>query len=473
MLQFTGMNKLSKNSHPTPLDETTRRSRLFLRTLPIFAIPFFVAVITVLMLRLTLGAQFRPPVEAGRRVPFNPVIPIVVIVVFFSALIILARLRRPTISALMLIGVWTLVTTLAALRSGVSSYTPALLIIPICAAGLLIDGVASISLAALATILVGSLAWLEINGLAPASDIEQPLSASLQPYLAVSFWVAIFATVAALTSLLAGSLQRALQQSRAQAQTLQEFSNQLEARVEAQTALLLEQEREAATLAERARLAREIHDTLAQGLTGIVVQLGAAQRALQIADASTEADQHIDLAQRMAREALAEARRSVWNLRAPALTHGDADGNDQSLGDALRTLTTRPIHPQVSASFEQRGEPWPLPPGVESALLRTCQEALVNAAKHSGATRVEVVLEYLPEAVRLSVADNGVGFDELALPQGVATPGPWGGFGLLGMRERISALGGTLQLTSNGGAQVVALIPRSRIQESGVRSQNA
>src|SRR6266545_6330167 len=371
------MNKLSDNKHAAPPDETTRRSRLFLRTLPIFAIPFFVGIITVLMLRLTLGAQFRPPVEAERRIPFNPVIPIVVIVVFFSALIILARLRRPTISALMLIGVWTLVTTLAALRSGVSSYTPALLIIPICAAGLLIDGVASISLAALATILVGSLAWLEINGLAPASDIEQPLSASLQPYLAVSFWVAIFATVAALTSLLAGSLQRALQQSRAQAQTLQEFSNQLEARVEAQTALLLEQERESATLEERARLAREIHDTLAQGLTGIVVQLGAAQRALQAQ--SEAADQHIELAQRMARESLAEARRSVWNLRAPALERGD-------LADALRSLATWPLRPSVTVGFEQRGDPWPLPQGVESALLRVGQEALVNVAKHAGAT---------------------------------------------------------------------------------------
>jgi len=453
------MNNFPENTHVPPPDETTRRSRLFVRTLPIFAIPLFVTVVTVVMLRLTLGTQFRPPVEAERRVPFNPIIPIVVIVVFFSALIILARLRRPTISALILIGVWTLITTLAALRSGVSSYTPALLIIPICAAGLLIDGVASISLAALATILVGSLAWLEINGIAPANDIEQPFIASLQPYLAVSFWVAIFATVAALTSLLAGSLQRALQQSRAQAQALQELSNQLEARVEAQTARLLEQERESATLEERARLARDIHDTLAQGLTGIVVQLGAAQRALQIADASTQADQHIDLAQRMAREALAEARRSVWNLRAPALAHDD--GNSQSLGEALRSLATRPIRPEIGASFEQRGEPWPLPPSVESALLRACQEALVNAAKHSAATRVEVVLEYLPNEVRLSITDNGVGFDELAPPQGVATPGPWGGFGLLGMRERINALGGTLELTSDGGARVVVIVPKN------------
>src|SRR5262249_36809739 len=154
-----------------------------------------------------------------------------------------------------------------------------------------------------------------------------------------------------------------------------------------QTARLLEQEREAATLAERARLAREIHDTLAQGLTGIVVQLGAAQRALA-ADALA-ADQHIDLAQHMAREALSEARRSVWNLRAPALERGD-------LGDALRGLISRPLRPETVAHFEQRGEPRPLPPGVESALLRVCQESLVNVAKHAGATHVDVLLEYTP-----------------------------------------------------------------------------
>src|SRR5262249_16970606 len=160
-----------------------------------------------------------------------------------------------------------------------------------------------------------------------------------------------------------------------------------------------------ATLEERARLAREIHDTLAQGLTGIVVQLGAAQRALEAE--SEAADQHIDLAQQMAREALAEARRSVWNLRAPALERGD-------LSDALRGLVGRRSRPETEASFEQRGEPWLLPPGVESALLRVCQEALANVAKHAGATHATVALEYTPDAVHLSINDDGAGFADLA-----------------------------------------------------------
>jgi signal transduction histidine kinase len=443
------MKRTPANSPLTHSDETQRRGALVLQTLPILLIPVFVAVVTFVLLRLTIGDQYEPRGDPSGP-PGGPLIPIVVLVVFFSALIILVRLGRPTISALLLIGAWTLVMALGALRSGVTSFFPALLIIPICAAGLLIDWVACVSLAGLATLLVGSLAWLETRGL-----LHQPsppaIVADTLPYLAVAFWVAIFATVAALTSLLAGGLQRALRQSRAQAQALQELSDQLEARVEAQTAQILEQERQAATLAERTRLAREIHDTLAQGLTGIVVQLGAAQRAQ--AAASDATDQHIELAQRMAREALAEARRSVWNLRAPALERG-------SLVDALRGIVARPLRPDQTATFEQRGAPWPLPQEVEAALLRMAQEALANVAKHAEATRVEVLLEYTPDSVRLSIADNGVGFREPALSDG-ALPSPTGGFGLLGIRERIGALGGTLELRNGDGAQVVVTVPRN------------
>jgi signal transduction histidine kinase len=450
------------NQHTAVPDETARRGALVLRTLPILLIPLLVTAITFALLRFSLGAQFEPRAEREGP-PGGPLIPIVVLVVFFSALIILVRLGRPTISALIVIAVWTLVTTAGAIQSGVDSYFPALLIIPICVAGLLIDGVASVSLAALGALLVISLAWLERHGLTRAREVPPPFIVENQAYLAAGFWIAIFATVAALTWLLAGSLQRALQQSRAQAQALQELSSQLEARVEEQTERLLDQEREAATLEERARLAREIHDTLAQGLTGIVVQLGAAQRAL--AAKAEAADQHIDLAQQMARESLAEARRSVWNLRAPALERGD-------LSDALRGLASRPITSQTSASFEQHGEPWPLPPGVESALLRVGQEALVNVGKHAGATHAQVTLEYTPDVVRLSIGDDGVGFaDLLSAPDGAA-PGPWGGFGLLGMRERLAALGGSLELFNSGGAHVVAVVPRESSQKPVARGQN-
>src|SRR5215217_885677 len=228
------MRSPTDNQHRPIPDETTRRGALVLRTLPILLIPIVVTVITFTLIRISLGGQ---AVQAGDRggPPGGPLIPIVVLVVFFSALIILVRLGRPTISALIVIAVWTLATTAGAIQSGVNSYFPALLIIPICVAGLLIDGVASISLAALGTLLVASLAWLEQRGLTPPPRVPPPFIIENQVYLAASFWIAIFATVAALTWLLAGSLQRALQQSRAQAEALQELSSQLEVRVEAQT----------------------------------------------------------------------------------------------------------------------------------------------------------------------------------------------------------------------------------------------
>src|SRR5689334_12678340 len=164
------MKNLPANQHTSVPDETARRGALVLRTLPILLIPLLVTVITFALLRFSLGAQFQPPADRPGP-PGGPLIPIVVVVVFFSALIILVRLGRPTISALIMIAVWTLVTTAGALQSGVTSFFPALLIIPICVAGLLIDGVASISLAALGGLLVVSLAWLEKRGLTPTPRV--------------------------------------------------------------------------------------------------------------------------------------------------------------------------------------------------------------------------------------------------------------------------------------------------------------
>jgi signal transduction histidine kinase len=205
-------------------------------------------------------------------------------------------------------------------------------------------------------------------------------------------------------------------------------------------------------LEERTRLARDIHDTLAQGLTGIVVQLGAAQRALAVAP--DESREHLALAQRMARESLAEARRSVWNLRAPALDRGD-------LADALRSVAVRPLGSNVAVAFELTGEPWPLTTAIESTLLRVAQEALANVARHSQATEARLALIYTADSIKLSVSDNGVGFDPQATAEDGIAPGPWGGFGLIGMRERVAVLGGSLAVTSQGGVQVLAVIPRS------------
>jgi signal transduction histidine kinase len=449
------MHDQATPQHSQHSDEVQRRSVLVRQTLPILMIPTVVTIVTFVLLRLTVGDIFTAPLPASREPPaFLPLVPIVVIAIFFTALIVLIRMRRPSVAAIVLLGTWTLLTTLGVLRGGVTDTAPALLVIPICAAGLLLDRVASLSLALLATLLVAAVAVLETSGLGPVARTESPFITTIEPYLAVGFWVGLFWTIAALTSLLTGSLQRALTDARAQAQALSALSAQLEERVAEQTERLLDQEREAATLEERARLARDIHDTLAQGLTGIVVQLGAAQRALVAAP--NEAPQHVLLAQRLARESLAEARRSVWNLRAPALERAD-------LADALRGLASRPLPSGAAVRFERRGEPWPLPPDVESALLRVCQEALANVSKHAEAGEASVLLEFTPDAVRLSVRDDGAGFPSDVLDQ-PAPVGPWGAFGLLGMRERMHALGGELELQNDLGARVVACVPRIKLK---------
>jgi signal transduction histidine kinase len=421
-------------------DDSHRRGQLVLRTLPILLVPLFVAIATGLILYFAFGVipNDRPPFAT------NPIVLIISLAIFFSALIMLVRMGRAQLSVYLLIGVWTLFTTWVALQFGVTSIWPAMLILPICAAGLLIDGVASVSLAGLATVLIASLAWLEQNNFQPVSVLPPDIDLIL-PIFSATFWIGVFWSVAALTVLLANGLQRALKQSRAHADELSQLTAQLEQRVQTQTAALLEQEREAATLEERARVAREIHDTIAQGLTGIIVQLGAAERAL-FAD-SPDAPKHLQLAQQMARESLAEARRSIWNLRSPSLEHA-------TLIDALQGIVARQTKPQTK--FQVQGTVQTLPVAVESALLRVCQEALVNVAKHSNASCAEVVLEFLPSQVCLSINDDGIGFvgDVLQPSDSVMR-----GFGLLGMRERLSALGGMLELKSENGARVIATIP--------------
>lgn len=433
------------------LDDRERRGQVLLRTLPILLIPFVVATVMGLVVRLTLGNM-----EASVPGAWSCLLPIIVVASLFIALVMSVRLGRANLSASLLIGAWTLgaVTLPFLWQASMISIWPALLIAPICAAGLLIDGAASIVLAALATWLVLTLGWLQMEGLIPMSGVVSPRQIiAISPVSATAFWIAMFWMIAGLTFLLASGLQRSLEYNRRLAFGLRRFSNELEARVARQTAELLEQSQEAARLEERARVARDIHDTLAQGLTGIVVQLGAAQRALEAESPNTA--EHIELAQSMAREALAEARRSIWNLRAPALARG-------GLSDALQGLVERKSHGEIQIDFQLMGEVWPLASDVESSLLRVCQESLVNVTKHAGATQAHAVLEYTPNLVRLSVCDNGAGFDDRTLASSHAAQGPWDGFGLLGMRERIQRFGGTLTLSNEGGARVEAMIPRER-----------
>ncbi|AUG76192.1 sensor histidine kinase [Kitasatospora sp. MMS16-BH015] len=188
-------------------------------------------------------------------------------------------------------------------------------------------------------------------------------------------------------------------------------------------------QREAGVLAERQRLAREIHDTLAQGLSSIVLLARSADAALP-AEPSV-ASERIREVGRTAAENLAEARRFVAALTPPAL-------EDATLTEALRRLAGG-----AGADFHLEGEPYPLPVEAEVALLRLTQEALANAVRHARAARIAVTLGYLDDEVTLDVYDDGSGFDPAAVGAG--------SFGLHGMRERIAALGGRLTVESAPG----------------------
>ena len=203
-------------------------------------------------------------------------------------------------------------------------------------------------------------------------------------------------------------------------------------------AQLLAQAREAGIMDERQRMAREIHDTIAQGLTGIVTQLEAAG---QSSDRPEERQRHIDAAARLARDSLAEARRAVEASRPPQL-----DG--RSLLEAITAVADEwTAQHGVPVEVSSTGEAVPLHPEIELALLRIAQEALANVAKHAGATRARLTLTYMGDVVTLDIRDDGIGF---VPPTSTAPRGL--GFGLSGMRQRANRVAGTLSIESEPGA---------------------
>ncbi|WP_307865669.1 sensor histidine kinase [Streptomyces montanisoli] len=216
----------------------------------------------------------------------------------------------------------------------------------------------------------------------------------------------------------------------------------------------------AGVLAERERLAREIHDTLAQGLSSIQLLLRAAQRALPATE--EVAGDYVEQARRAAVDNLAEARRFVAALAPPGL-HG------ATLAGALERLcgATADRHGLV-ARFHLCGEPVALPGGHEVALLRVAQSALGNTVRHARATTVDVTLRYLGDEVAVEVADDGSGFD----PDGLPARDPRdGGFGLPAMRARARALGGSLTVESGAGrgTTLAARLPVAEAPAGSVR----
>ena len=196
---------------------------------------------------------------------------------------------------------------------------------------------------------------------------------------------------------------------------------------------------------ERNRLAREIHDTLAQGLTATALQLESADALLDAG--SDKARGPLRRALSLTQSILEEARRSVLDLRAAPL-------EGRPLSEALKALVERwEAETCIGARYAAVNGSSPLPPRVEAALYRICQETLTNVARHAEAGRVGVRLVATPQEVRLSVEDDGRGFD--------ASSVPGDRHGLVGMRERAQMLGGALEVRSipGEGTRVEVTVP--------------
>lgn len=206
-----------------------------------------------------------------------------------------------------------------------------------------------------------------------------------------------------------------------------------------------EQSQQAAVLQERNRMARDIHDTLAQGFTGVIMQLEAAEKAIEHRR-SKQADEHLRRAGRLARQSLSEARRSVHALRPEALKEGHFWN---ALKGMIKSITVGTVlHP----TFELQGKVDQLPPVWQENLLHIGQEALANTIKYAHAHKFGTRLMYDPKELRLEFSDDG---------DGIKAQNRHDGRGLAGIRERVEQMGGQLKITSSRGkgTKITVVLP--------------
>jgi signal transduction histidine kinase/ligand-binding sensor domain-containing protein len=192
-----------------------------------------------------------------------------------------------------------------------------------------------------------------------------------------------------------------------------------------------------AVLQERNRIAREIHDTLAQGFVAVSVQLEIVSRLL--ATSAEGARTHLDQARAMVRDSLADARRSIWELRSQSSEHQDFAARIANAAKQITQSSSARVEVQVHGAYR------PLAPKVEDEVFRIAQEAVVNAVRHSGAEHIGIELNFETKRVRMIVQDNGRGF--VSQPEAV----PNGHYGLAGMRERAHQIGAELNIESLPG----------------------
>lgn len=216
---------------------------------------------------------------------------------------------------------------------------------------------------------------------------------------------------------------------------------------------------EAAQTEERLRLAREIHDTIAQDFSAIAFQLDTAEVLLEQGSDTARIQEHIKGARELADKGLRDARRSVFDLRAAPL-------EGRTLPEALSALAKEAdSNNALTVRLEASPTTGSLPPAVEVGLYRIGQEALHNALNHASADHIRLRLEGTAGDIRLCIEDDGQGFDsEAVLSSGRAS----GRFGLVGMRERARLLGGTLHVesTSGVGTRITAEVPLPADPES-------
>ncbi|HKB90653.1 MAG TPA: sensor histidine kinase, partial [Opitutaceae bacterium] len=225
-------------------------------------------------------------------------------------------------------------------------------------------------------------------------------------------------------------------------QRVQERTDQLKIEMTARKSAEVEFK---ATLAERTRLARDLHDTLEQALTGIALQLDTTAKLTE--RTPIDARQHLELARGFLRQSQIELRRSIWDLRSREL-------EQFNIATALQHTCEQIAHgTQLRVEVETNGTPQQLPEIVEENLLRIGQEALTNVVKHSGATLATVHLGFSETAVTLEIKDNGTGF----VPEKVANHSDKH-FGLLGMAERSKRLGGRFSVVGAPGEGTIVKV---------------
>ena len=259
----------------------------------------------------------------------------------------------------------------------------------------------------------------------------------------VALWLVVTLLNGALVTTLIYLAEKAENQNQARKQTVTDLAaanQRLEEMMAENTGLhaqLLTQAREAGVLEERQRMAREIHDTLAQGLTGIITQLEAVQQS----GPGPDWERRIGAAARLARHSLTEARRSVRAVRPESL-------ENTHLPEAVADVAAQwSADTGVRAAAATTGTVLGLHPEIEVTLLRVTQEALANVAKHAGASRVGITLSYMEDVVSLDIRDDGVGFEPKQRRDADST----GGFGLTGMEQRVRRLAGSLAIESEPG----------------------